>query len=145
VIVVDVNVLVAAYLTRQTMHTTARAWLAELLSTGEVAVPDVVWSGFSRIVTNPSITNPPATWSDVRSFIAAVQRHPSYREDIRGMLAPLGSFAILCQETKAVGNKVSDAYIAAIAIDHNAGLASWDSDFSAFPVTLVKPPALPGP
>jgi len=139
VIVLDVNVLVAAYLTGHAFHEAARSFLDSSLDVGGVAVPDVVWSGFARVVTNAAIVSPPATWAEVRTFANAVQQHPGYRRDVRGMTSAPDSFLILCQTNGASGNKVSDAYVAAVAIDHNASVATWDSDFGAFPVPVVEP------
>ena len=139
-IVLDVNVLVAAYLTGHDFHAAANKFLNETLNTSEVAVPDVVWSGFVRTVTNPVLAQPPATWPEVRAFVAAVQQYPGYRADVRCLAAALDSFLALCQTTDARRNKVSDAYIAAIAIAHNASVATWDTDFDAFPVTVIHPP-----
>jgi len=140
VIVLDVNVLVAAYLTGHAFHAAARTFLNEALEAGGVGVPDVVWSGFARTVTNPAVAQPPATWTDVRAFAEALQRHPGYDATVRSMRSSVDSFLALCQMANARRNKISDAHIAAIAIDHNASVATWDSDFDDFPVSVVRPP-----
>lgn len=138
-IILDVNVLVAAYLTGHQYHDAARAFLDESLKTGEVGIPDVVWSGFIRTVTNPAVVQPPAALEEVNSFIAAVRRHRGYLPEVRSMVSPLESFVRLCQTSGARGNKVSDAYIACVAIDYNAAVATWDSDFNAFPPAVIHP------
>ena len=139
-IVLDVNVLVGAYLTGHPSYDAARKFVRESLEAGGVGVPDVVWSGFIRTVTNPVVSQPPATWPEIRAFMTAVRRHPGYRTDLREMTSPVESFAVLCQTVGSVGNKTSDAYIAAIAIDHGASVATWDKDFDAFPVHVIHPP-----
>ncbi|MDR0284608.1 MAG: PIN domain-containing protein [Propionibacteriaceae bacterium] len=58
-IVLDVNVLVAAFMTGHPSHVAAQKFLRESLGSEEVAIPDVVWSGCLRTVTNPSIFRPP--------------------------------------------------------------------------------------
>lgn len=138
-IVLDVNVLVAAYVTGHAFHKAAHSFLRDALKTGGVGIPDVVWSGFVRTVTNPAIAQPVATWPEIRAFVSAVQRHPGYEPSIRTLTSPVDSFLILCQAGHARRNKVSDAYIAAIAIDHNASVATWDSDFDDFPVSVIHP------
>jgi len=140
VIVLDVNVLVAAYLTGHQFHAPARRFLRAALAAGDFAIPDAVWSGFARVVTNPALVQPPASWPEVREFAGAVSRRPGYRADVRGATAPIGSFLALCQATGARRNLVSDACLAAVAIDHNASVATWDADFDAFPVPVVHPP-----
>ena len=139
-IVLDVNVLVAAYLTGHPSYAAGRTFIREALETGGVGVPDVVWSGFIRTVTNPVVSQPPATGPEIRTFMDALRRHPGYRADVRGMISPVESFAALCQTVGANGNKVSDAYIAAVAIDHGASVATWDTDFDAFPIHVIHPP-----
>ena len=143
-IVLDVNVVLAAYLDGHPFHAAANKFLEESLAAGGVAVPDVVWSGFMRIATHPATTTPPVEWPDIRAFIAAVRGHPGYRADVRAMSAPLDSFVALCQATGARGNKISDAYIAGVAIDHNAPVATLDTDFDQLPVAVIHPP-LPEP
>ncbi|MDR0416247.1 MAG: PIN domain-containing protein [Propionibacteriaceae bacterium] len=138
-IVLDVNVLVAAYLTGHRFHAAARAFLRSALDAGGVAVPDVVWSGFARVVTHPAVVQPPADWPEIRAFTAAVQGHPGYRADIRGLTSPLAALWALCQAAGARRNLVSDAHIAAVAIDCNAAVATWDADFDRFPVPVVHP------
>jgi toxin-antitoxin system PIN domain toxin len=139
VIVLDVNVLVAAYFSGHQRHQEARRFLRDALAAGGVAVPDVVWSGFARIVTNPVVVRPAATWEDVTEFAQAVRRHAGYRHAVRGMTAPVDSFLTLCQSAGATGNVVSDAYIAATAADAGASVATWDSDFERFPAPVVRP------
>jgi toxin-antitoxin system PIN domain toxin len=140
VVIVDVNILVAAFASGHAFHDAARKWLTEALDSGGVGAPDVVWSGFMRIVTNPRIVAPAASWSEVRAFMDAVRYHRGYLNDIRGMKTPLQIFEVLCQSTGTLSGQVSDAYIAQVAIDHNAAVATWDKDFAAYPVPLVQPP-----
>ena len=40
---------------------------------------------------------------------------------------------LLLKEGNALGNLVSDAHLAALAVEHNCVLHSTDSDFSRFP------------
>lgn len=139
-IILDVNLLLAAYVTGHPSHQAAQTFIRESLEAGGVAVPDVVWSGLIRTATNPAIAQPPATWPQIRAFIDAIRHHVGYRADIRGMTSPIESFSALCQTVNATGNKVPDAYIAAVAIDQNASVATWDTDFDTFPVPVIHPP-----
>ncbi len=129
----------AAYIDQHEFHGAAASFLQESLLTDQVAIPDVVWSRFIRVVTHPAVTSPPVTWPQVRDFVMAVCRHPNYRADVRGLTASFDTFLILCQSVGARGNLVSDAYIAAVAIDHNASVATWDADFDRLPVSVVRP------
>jgi predicted nucleic acid-binding protein len=42
-------------------------------------------------------------------------------------------FQNMLKEGKAVGNLVSDAHLAALAVEHNCVLQSTDTDFARFP------------
>jgi len=142
-VVLDVNLLLATFLDGHPMHAKARAWLIDLLDTSQVVVPDVVWAGLARIATNPQIVTPPATWADVASFIVEVRAEPACQVEVRAMTSPLEVFLAICQAGGATGNKVSDAYIAAIAMENGASVATWDNDFKEFPVPLETFPLAP--
>jgi predicted nucleic acid-binding protein len=47
--------------------------------------------------------------------------------------AHLRHFDDLCRSVNATGNLVTDAHLAALAIEHGVQLASCDTDFSHFP------------
>ncbi|MCL1841107.1 MAG: PIN domain-containing protein [Propionibacteriaceae bacterium] len=138
-IILDVNILVAAAYTGHSHHARSRCFLEDCLQRGDVAIPDVVWSGLIRTVTNPKAVGQAQPWSQIRTFMNAVRNHPNYRADVRALTGPLDSFTTLCQMLNAHGNLISDAYIAAIAIEHNASVGTWDTDFDAMPVLVVRP------
>ncbi|MCL2317108.1 MAG: PIN domain-containing protein [Actinomycetia bacterium] len=138
-IVIDVNVLLAAFIVQHPLHHAAVRFVADSLKEGGVAVPDVVWSGFARIASNPATSTPPVEWSRIRAFADTIRRHPGYRADVRAMTSPVESFLASCHAMGARGNKVADAYIAAVATDHNAAVATWDADFDTLPVPVITP------
>lgn len=131
-ILVDVNVVVYAFDVSSIDHERYRGWFQEALEADEPAVvSDLVLSAFVRIVTHPKILLRPAS-----TEIAL-----AYADTIRGVattvLAPNGRhwsiFRDLCSATRARGNLVSDAYHAALAIEHNAEFITTDGDFARFP------------
>ncbi|QTV79309.1 PIN domain-containing protein [Microbacterium sp. NIBRBAC000506063] len=74
----------------------------------------------------------PADVEATLSFVEKLLRHPG--------VTRLGSgprhwdiFSELCRAVDARGNLVSDAAIAAVAIEHGATLVSLDRDFAKFP------------
>jgi predicted nucleic acid-binding protein len=57
-------------------------------------------------------------------------------------------FTNACQSTNAAGNLVTDAHLAALAMEHDCELASSDTDFAKFPgLRWINPlaAALPSP
>lgn len=132
-ILVDVNVLIYAYRQDADGHEQYRSWLD--LTTGAdtpCGAPDVVLSGFLRVVTNPRALSPPAPVDHALTFIERLRQRPSY--------VPIGPgprhwaiFARLCREANVKGNLVPDAYLAALAIETGGELVTTDRDFARFP------------
>jgi uncharacterized protein len=136
----DLNLLLYAIDEEAAAHERAAAWLEETLSgTEAVGFAWIVLLGFLRISTNPRIYEKPMSameatdvidgWlaQPVATLIQPTSRHAAI---LRELLEPLG----------AGGNLVSDAHLAALAIEHGAELHSRDNDFTRFPgVRWVDP------
>jgi toxin-antitoxin system PIN domain toxin len=128
----DVNLLLYAIDERSPKHDRARPWLEEALSgTEAVAFSWAVLLGFLRISTHAAIFESPLqpdealdyidTWLErpCATTVAPTVHHPAV---LRQILGPLG----------AGGNLISDAHLAALAIEHGAELCSSDTDFARF-------------
>ena len=132
-VLVDVNLLINAINLGSPDHATAKAWLDELLQNGEpVGLPWAVIIGFVLITTNPRITRHPFTLEEslaqVRDWLALPGvkiLHPTPEHERH--------FAHLGRAAVATGNLVTDAHLAALAIEHDCELASNDGDFARFP------------
>ena len=140
-IVLDVNVLLAAYRSDHAHHERARPWLERVLSSAEdVIVPDTVWVGFVRLVTNNHVFEVPSTIEEAFAFVDALASAPGYRR-IAGLTEGLGLFAQTCIDSDAWGNLVPDAYVASIARAHACPVASFDRDFRRFDGLEIVVPA----
>ena len=132
-IIPDVNLLIYAYDSNSLFHKAAAAWWQGCLSATEaVGLPHVVILGFVRVGTNARISSHPMTPAEaaghVRSWLAQpvaqiVTPESDHVEKVLNLLESLGT----------AGNLVTDAQIAAIAIDHDAVLHTTDADFMRFP------------
>jgi hypothetical protein len=95
------------------------------------AISDLVLSGFVRIVTFRGIFDPPSTIEQALDFVSRLREQPHCT-----LVQPGGRhwniFARLCRESKARGNLVPDAFLAALAIEHGCELLSADADFARF-------------
>ena len=103
------------------------------MSSGEVvALPWAVLIAFIRLVTNPSVLVEPLSGDDALAIVQGWLDHPTVTipEPTRRHLGVLGH---LLGGTVLGGNLVSDAHLAALAIEHGATLCSVDSDFGRFP------------
>lgn len=129
---VDVNLLLYATDERSPRHKAARSWLERQLSGEEpMAFAWAVLLAFVRVSTSRLVFErplpPDRAFDVIDRWLAqpcAVIVHPGGRHValIRQLLDPLGTAA----------NLVTDAHLAALAIEHGAELNSCDSDFSRF-------------
>jgi uncharacterized protein len=126
----DVNVLIYAHREDASEHDRYAAWLLELTQAEEpFAVSEVVLASVIRIVTNAKIFDPP---SPMDSAIAFCQRLVDWPRAV--LIAPSRRhwdiFTALCADVR--GPLVTDAYLAALAIEHGCELITTDSDFARF-------------
>lgn len=137
---VDVNVLVYARRRDAERHLEYKRWLSEALSAGEpVAIASQTIASAVRILTHPRIWHKPLGIDEALEFGDAVRSAPAAL-----ILDPAERhweiFSRLCQEVDASGNLVMDAWLAALAIEHNCVLISTDGDFARFSGLRVKHP-----
>ncbi len=127
----DVNVLIYAHREDAPEHDRYAAWLRTMTEADEpFAVAEVALAGFLRIVTNPRIFDPP---TPMETAIAFCQRLVDWPRAV--MLGPSRRhweiFIGLCARVQ--GPLVTDAYLAALAMEHGCELVTTDGDFARFP------------
>jgi toxin-antitoxin system PIN domain toxin len=133
VILLDVNVLVDAFRGEQPRHPAVRAWIDEVVE-GDAAfgVPELVLSGFVRVVTHPRVFEEPDDVDDALAFAERLRELP-HAVSVRTGERHWSIFARLCRVTRATGNLVPDAYLAALAIESGSELITADRGFARFP------------
>lgn len=132
-VIVDANVLLYATNRDSPRHRAARNWLESALSGDEpVGLAWVVLLAFVRVSTLHALSPRPLTATEacglVESWITAaptVVVTPTSRHAaaLRGLLV----------ETGTAGNLVTDAHLAALAVEYGARICSFDRDFARFP------------
>ena len=129
----DINLLVYAHNEASRFHPSAKAWWLKLMKGSEplaVCWPNIL--GFIRIVTHPGIHSNPLTVQDAFSIVDTWLDHP-----VVHWLHPGSRHYLLLQSLLnhigTAGNLVTDAHLAALAIENNCELHSNDTDFSRFP------------
>ncbi|PZO48009.1 MAG: VapC toxin family PIN domain ribonuclease [Alphaproteobacteria bacterium] len=131
-ILVDVNLLLYAYISGSPQHDAARDWLDSQINAGvRIGLPWHSLLGFLRIVTNPRVTSPPETLpralAQVEAWLTCENVWiPAPSERHAAVL-----FEVL-REPSMRGALVADAHLAALAIEHGLTLFSADSDFVRF-------------
>jgi toxin-antitoxin system PIN domain toxin len=128
----DVNVLVYAFREGSEHHATYARWLNAVLSTEELLLPDLVVTGFLRVVTSTAATQPAASATSAFAFVDAL-RQVAWIRTPHGSRVVLDHLRTLCQSDPTVrGNLIPDAYLAATALAHDARLATRDRGFARY-------------
>ncbi len=129
----DVNVLVYAYRPDATDHGRFRDWLMTVVNGREVyGVSDLILSSFVRVVTSLRIFNPPTPLEPALEFCDSLRNRPNAK-----LITPgphhWEIFADLCVRAQAKGALITDAYLAALAIEADCEWITIDRDFARFP------------
>lgn len=129
----DVNVLVEAFREDAVNHARCRAWYRQIVDSGEIlAVADVALVGFVRIVTHPRI------FATATPLEVALRWSNEVREADNCVVVTPGArhwevFSRLCNQANARGNLITDAHLAALAIESGCEIVTLDGDFARFP------------
>jgi toxin-antitoxin system PIN domain toxin len=137
----DVNVLLYAVNADSPQHGVARAWLEASFARAQgIGFSWPALLGFLRLSTRSAIFAQPLAIDDALGVVDAWLQHPAAR-----VIAPAerhaGLLASLLLGAGRGGNLVSDAHLAAVAIEHGAELGTFDRDFEQFAglrVALLK-------
>ena len=131
-ILLDANLLIYAQSASMPQHRDARAWLDGKLNEGSaIGLPWPSVLAFLRILSNPRVVPRPSPvidlWRQVHEWMSVegvwIPSPHERHAEIFGSLLPLVSTPHL----------ISDAHLAALAIEHNLTLCSTDGDFARFP------------
>jgi hypothetical protein len=131
-IVPDINLLLYVYDSESPFHVKAEAWWRACLAGDDfVIMPEVVVFGFLRVSTSARAFRHPMTAAEAAAHIKSWLEQPVVRipesapdhvERVLGLLMRLGT----------AGNLVTDAQIAAVALEHDAVVHTADADFIRF-------------
>lgn len=138
--ILDVNIVLYATDSAAPQHRAVSDWLKALRATGEiVGLPWITLWAFLRISTNPRLWAHPKSGSEACALMRRWMEEPGVI-----MPEPGPRHATIIERMITVfgvtGPLVTDAALAALAIEHGATLASTDQDFRRFPeVRWVNP------
>jgi toxin-antitoxin system PIN domain toxin len=128
----DANILLYAVDSSSPQNVKASAWLEEVL-TGDrrVAIPWQTVGAFLRISTHPRVAAHPLSAADAWDYVASWLKAgpvwvPPATERTVSILGKL------MRDHGLTGNLVTDAQLAALAIEHGLVLCSADTDFARF-------------
>lgn len=132
-ILVDANLLLYAYNSSSDHHQASREWLEAALSREErIGLSWTVLLAFLRLATTPRIFPEPLTMAEAIAIVSdwlarpnVLLLHPTERhwEVLSSLLAV----------TRIRGRDVTDAHLAALAVEHGATFCTSHRDFARFP------------
>jgi uncharacterized protein len=128
----DANILLYAYDSNSPHHAVCRAWLDAALNSDEIiALPWQTLLAFVRIATNPRAVRHPLSGPDACGIVGSWLERPN--------VAVIGAgerfwdiFQAQVSDAQVSGPLVTDAALAALALEHGATLCSTDRDFRRF-------------
>ncbi len=130
--VVDANVLLYAVNADAPHHESSRSWLDGALSGGDtVGFTWLTVTAFLRLVTKPGLFAKPLSTDAAVAVVKAWLSAPSARV-LEPTAQHLSVLDRLLRPLGTGGNLVSDAHLAAIAVEHRAEVVTFDSDFGRF-------------
>lgn len=132
-ILLDLNILLYAVNAGCPEYRAASGWLRKVLERGEepIGLAWVVILGFLRLSTSARLFTRPLEIHEASRFIETLLAHPRVRKVLpgEGHWALLRHLLTLCGTG---GNLVNNAHLAAFALEHDARIATRDTDFARF-------------
>jgi uncharacterized protein len=128
----DANLILYAYDLESPFHTVAAAWWTKCLGEAEpVGLAQVILFGFLRLSTNPRVFANPFPIKDAITEVKAWSEQPNVR------ILPTGAdhwqrVCRLLSQAGGSGNLVTDAQLAAFALEYRGTVHTADTDFQRF-------------
>ncbi len=139
-IIPDINLLIYAHDATAPHHATARSWWeATVNGPDPVGLPWVVILGFVRLLSSPRVVLNPRAPAELLGTLERILERPRV-----SVVAPGSRHAAIMRKLfEDIGGSsrlVTDVHLAALAVEHNAILATNDVDFSRFSGLKVNNP-----
>jgi toxin-antitoxin system PIN domain toxin len=139
-LVPDVNILLYAFRDDMPEHIWAKPWLESVITgPDDVRLPDVVATGFLRVVTMTRFFSEASRAADGLAFLESLRTAPSVSTLIPGP-GTWSRFAQLVRDTDARGNRIPDLYLAAITLEADGTLCTNDTGLHGVPGLRVLNP-----
>jgi toxin-antitoxin system PIN domain toxin len=137
---VDANILLYAYHSRAEQHEVCKRWIEEAFSgPAPVLLAWITILAFLRISTNPSVFDRPLSMVEAKEIVTAWLNAPAV-----SIIEPSNGywevFSDLLQTAQVSGSLVTDAALAALAIEHGAMICTTDRDFTRFAGLKLRNP-----
>ncbi len=139
--VLDVNVLVYAYIAQTPAQQQCKTWLeASLQNVGmTVWLPTAAKLGFVRLLGSGIVTQQPVPFGLLHDYLDTLAQHGAKEAMPGANHAAFWRIATAMIGTK--GNDITDSHMAATAMELNASLATCDKGFARFTGLKVFDPS----
>jgi uncharacterized protein len=142
-ILVDANILLYAEDELSSQHGSAKEWWDQQLSgSSPVCLCWTVIGAFIRIASNPRVFENPLSGKESIARVQGWFDQPCTRI-VEATERHWQVFQQMLNDGQALGNLVTDAHLAALAIQHGCELMSTDADFARFPRVKWRNPLAP--
>jgi hypothetical protein len=133
VILPDVNVLIYAFRPDAARHSASKTWLDGVVASDmRFGVSPLVLSAVVRITTDGRIFREPSSIDEAFGFCGDLLNQ-THCEIVKPGERHWQIFERLCRATDTRGSRVTDAWFAALAIEHGCTWVSFDRDYARFP------------
>ncbi len=139
-ILADVNVLVYAFRSDSGNHPQYKSWLESVVN-GPAAygMSPQVLAAVVRVCTHPGIFARPSSQAEAFGFCRALLEQRNATVIVPGE-RHWSIFEALCDQSRATGNLVQDAWLAALAVEAGCDWITTDRDYARFPGLSWRPP-----
>jgi len=142
VILPDVNVLIYAFRADSVRHAVCKRWLDGIvLGEAQFGLSPLALSAVARIATNPRIFKQPNSVAEAFAFCDNLLGQP-HCEPVRPGPRHWPIFTRICVDGDVQRPRISDAWFAALAIEHGCVWITYDRDFARFPELDRREPSL---
>jgi uncharacterized protein len=129
----DATVLIYAFRADMPQHATCKSWIDRMVvGPTAFAMCRPIMSSVVRITTDKAFNMSPSGLEEAFGFCEDLASQPNCR-----LVEPgerhWAIFERLCRDTETTGTRVSDAWFAALAIEHGCEWVTLDRDFARFP------------
>jgi hypothetical protein len=128
----DVNVLIYAFRADSPHHAVSKAWLESVVhGNARFGISPLALSAVARVTTNTRTFTQPSTLQDAFGFCDDLLGQP-HCEIVSPGERHWSIFHDLCVKTGTRGPSISDAWFAALAIEHGCTWITFDRDYARF-------------
>ena len=137
----DVNVLIPSFRRDSARHSVCKAWLDRLVrGDAQFAISPLTLSALIRITTNPRIYVQPSPVEEAIVFCDSLLNEP-HCEIVHPGPRHWRIFQRMCVEAGVRGPLTTDAWFAALAIEHGCTWMTFDRGYARFPGLDWREPA----